>query len=340
MRLPAEWEAQQLVLFTFPRRDGDWGEQLHAASAAMISAANAVNAITPVLMVVSDREHFDGYAEHFEGETMECPTNDCWIRDYGPITVFNKEQKPVFLDFTFNGWGGKFEATEDNQFPQRFQEAKFPEVERMRIDFVLEGGSIESDGMGSMLTTTKCLFSAGRNDWDDPEMAEKYLQSWFGRKTDVYWLTDGELIGDDTDAHIDTLARYLDERTIAYTSCEDMQDPQYTGLKEMWEDLKYLVTPHNKPYKLLALPLPPAIHGEDGHRLPASYVNFLISNGTVFVPVYFAAEEDGHPGKTADAAAIAVFEKYGKYEVVPLDCRPFIGQHGALHCLTMQLPKW
>lgn len=340
MRLPAEWEAQQLVLFTFPQRDGDWGEQLQAASAALLAAANAVNEVTPVLMVVSDPEHFASFATEFKGEVMHCPTNDCWIRDYGPITVINKDRQPVFLDFTFNGWGGKFDAGEDNQFPQRFQEARFPEVERLRVDFVLEGGAIESDGMGSMLTTTQCLFSEGRNDWNDPELAEKYLQSWFGRKTDVYWLTDGHLIGDDTDAHIDTLARYLDERTIAYTSCADKSDPHFFALKEMWEDLKYLITPHNKPYKLLPLPLPPAIHGEDGHRLPATYANFLISNGTAFVPTYFSNEAEDHPGRAADAAAIAAFEKYGKYKVVAIDCRPFIEQHGSLHCLTMQVPKW
>ncbi len=340
MRLPAEWEPQQLVLFSFPRRDGDWGDQLDAASRAMVAAANAVHAVTPVLMVVGDAEHFANYAPDYLGQHLELPTDDCWIRDSGPITVFDAMGKPRLLDFTFNGWGGKFNAERDNALPQRLHAALFPTADYERIDLVLEGGAIESDGMGTMLTTTTCLFSAGRNGWDDPEEADPILQKYFGKKTDIYWLTDGELVGDDTDAHVDTLARFLDDRTIAYTSCQDKNDEHYPSLKEMWEDLKFLITPHNKAYKLIALPIPPPVYAADGHRLPATYANFLISNGTLFLPTYFDAEADDHPGKAADAAASKALEKYGKYRVVPVDCRAFIEQHGSLHCLTMQIPAW
>ncbi|MFT7119955.1 MAG: agmatine deiminase [Neolewinella sp.] len=338
MHLPSEWHPQQLVLFSFPNRDGDWGDGLDAASKAMIKAANQVHAVTPVLMVVGDAEHFAAYSTDFQGTSIELPTNDVWIRDYGPIIVFDKQQKPVFLDFEFNGWGGKFDAKLDDQVAKLLHEAKFAEVPYKRANFILEGGAIESDGQGSLMTTTTCLFSQGRNGWDDPEKVDPILSEYFGKKTDIFWLTDGELIGDDTDGHVDTLARFLDERTIAYTSCIDRKDPQSPGLKEMWEDLKYIATPHNKPYKLLGLPLPPAIHGADGKQLPATYANFFISNGTVFVPSYFEGEADDHPGKAADAAAVAVFEKHGKYKIVQVDCRPFIEQHGSLHCLTMQVP--
>lgn len=340
MILPAEWHPQQLVLFAFPQRDGDWGDQLEAASRAMITAANQVNAVTPVLMIVGDPEHFSSYADDFQGETIELPTDDVWIRDAGPITVFDKTGKPLLLDFTFNGWGGKFDASRDNLLPKHLHEAKFSDAGYQRVDLVLEGGSIESDGQGSILTTTDCLFSKGRNGWDDPEKVEPILQQYFGRKTDIFWLTDGELIGDDTDAHVDTVARFLDERTIAYVQCNDKKDPHYEGLKEMWEDLRFVTTPHNKAFKLLALPLPAPIHGADGQRLPATYANFLISNGTVFVPTYFSNEEDGHPGRATDAAAIAAFEQHGKYKIVPVDCRAFIEQRGSLHCLTMQIPTW
>lgn len=291
-------------------------------------------------MVVGDPEHFAEYAADFKGDTVELPTDDVWIRDAGPITVFDKTGQPVFLDFTFNGWGGKYDATRDNLLPKLLHEAKFPGLGYQKVDLILEGGAIESDGQGSMLTTTTCLFSKGRNDWDDPEKAAPILQQYFGRKTDIFWLTDGQLAGDDTDAHVDTLARFLDERTIAYVKCEDKKDPQYEGLKEMWEDLRFVTTPHNKAFKLLPLPLPPAIHNGKGDRLPATYANFLISNGTVFVPTFFSAEADEHPGKAADAAAIAAFDQHGKYKVVPVDCRPFIEQGGALHCLTMQVPAW
>lgn len=339
MRLPAEWEPQRLVLFTFPRAAGDWEESLHDASAAMIAAANAVNEVTPTLLVVSDREHFAAYAEGYRGKVIHLPTNDCWIRDYGPITVIDKDGKHIMLDFTFNGWGGKFDATEDNQLPARLHKALFPNHGYQKVDLVLEGGAIESDGKGTILTTTTCLFSTGRNNWTNPEVASQQLGKYFGRKTDFFFLTDGELEGDDTDAHVDTLARLLDERTIAYVACEDPKDPHFTSLREMRKDLAMVYTQHNKPYKLLALPLPPPVYAADGHRLPATYANFLISNGTVFVPTYFENEAADHPGKATDAAAIQVLEKHGKYRVVPVDCRPFIEQHGSLHCLTMQIPE-
>ena len=118
MTLPAEWHPQQLVLFVFPQRYGDWGDQLDAASRAMITAANQVHAVTPVLMIIGDAEHFANYADDFRGETIELPTNDVWIRDSGPITVFDKAGHPFLLDFTFNGWGGKFDASKDNLLPK------------------------------------------------------------------------------------------------------------------------------------------------------------------------------------------------------------------------------
>lgn len=340
MTLPAEWHPQQRILMVFPQRDGDWGTGLGAASRAMITAANQINAVTPVLLIVGDAEHFAGYAADYQGETIELPTDDVWIRDSGPITVFDNAGKPLLLDFTFNGWGGKFDAARDNELPRLLHEQRFAEASYQRVDIVLEGGAIESDGQGTLLTTTNCLFSPGRNDWDDPEEADPILQRYFGRKTDIFWLTEGELIGDDTDGHVDTLARFLDERTIVYVRCNDPKDPHFAGLKELWEDLRFVTTPHNKPFKLLPVPLPPAIYAADGHRLPATYANFLISNGTVFVPTYFSGETDDHPGRAADAEALAVFEKHGKYSVVAVDCRPFIEQHGSLHCLTMQVPQW
>ena len=341
MTLPAEWYPQQMVLFSFPIRNGDWGGLLETASKTMIEVANQVNEVTPVLLVVGDPEHFAAYAADFRGQTIELPTDDVYIRDYAPITVFDKTGQPVFLDFIFNGYAGRYDHADDDQIPKKLHEALFADIGYQRADIILEGGAIDSDGQGGLMTTTTCLFSAGRNDWDDPEKVDPILAKYFGRKTDIFWLTDGELTGDDTDGHVDTLARFLDERTIAYVKCEDKKDPQYAGLKEMWEDLRFVTTPHGKPYKLLALPLPPAVVSTvTGKQLPATYANFLISNGTVFVPSYFSGEAADHPGRATDEAALNVFRKHGKYEVVAVDCRPFIEQGGAIHCLTMQIPKW
>lgn len=340
MRLPAEWHPQQLVLFVFPQRNGGWGDLLDAASSAILAAARRVQQVTPVLMIVGDADHFALYADRFTGETLELPTDDLWVRDYGPLTVFDTDGKAVLLDPAFNGWGARYEHADADRFCERLHAARFPDVEYLRADFILEGGAVDSDGQGGLLTTTSCLFAPNRNGWDDPEKADLILRNYFGKKTDVFWLTNGELLGDDTDGHVDMLARFLDERTIVYVRCTDKKDPHYPALKEMWEDLRFVTTPHAKPYKLLPLPLPPPLRSAAGKRLPASYVNFLISNGTVFVPTYFSGEADDHPGKASDAAALAVFEQHGKYKVVAVDCRVLIEQGGAVHCATMQVPRW
>ncbi len=322
--MPAEWAPQERVLFSFPRREGDWGKVLAEASRALITAANAVHEACPVTLVVGDREHFASYAADFHGEVIELPTDDCWIRDSGPITVA-ASGAPLLLDYTFNGWGGKFDATNDDRLPARLHQALYPTLDYQKIDAVLEGGSIESDGRGTILTTTRCLLSEGRNGYRSREEAQRMLADTLGAHRFI-WLEHGELIGDDTDAHVDTVARFLTVDTIAYVGPPGPDDPQYPDLVAMRQELREKAS----DYRLLELPWPGTLHSStDGHRLPASYANFLLSNGTLFLPVY---------GGAADQEARALLEAESPYRVVPIDCRPFIEQHGALHCLTMQIP--
>lgn len=339
MRLPAEWHPQQRILFTLPRPAGDWGKSLKAATKAMIAAANAINKVTPVLLLVSDEEYFEPYAESFHGEVMHCPTNDCWIRDYGPISTIYEEDTLVLNDFTFNGWGNKFEAINDDAAAQRLWRAEFPEAGYRRSDIVLEGGSLESDGNGTIITTRKCWMSKNRNDWATESVGEEALEEYFDFER-ILWLQHGELAGDDTDAHVDTLVRFLSPTQIAYVRCDDPKDAHYEEFAQMEAELKAFRTLAGNTYELIPLPWPPAIMSrEDGHRLPATYANFLISNGTLFVPSYFGAEAKDHPGRKADAEAAEILRAETGYEVISLDCRPFIEQHGALHCLTMQVPE-
>jgi agmatine deiminase len=339
MRLPAEWEPQQRVLFTLPRRDGDWGKSLAAATTAMIAAANAVHKVTPVLLLVTDEEHFEAYAETYKGEVMICPTDDCWIRDYGPITTIYGEDTLVLNHFTFNGWGDKFEAINDDAVTQRLWRAEFPEAGYRRSDIVLEGGSLEPDGQGTILTTSKCWLSKNRNGWPNESAAEAALEEYFDFER-ILWLHHGELIGDDTDAHVDTLARFVSPTQIAYVRCNDPADEHYEELQKMEAELKAFRTLANEPYELIPLPWPPVVKSpEDGHRLPATYANFLLSGGTLFLPFYFNSEPEDHPGRKTDAAAAEVLRAKTGYKVVPLDCQAFIEQHGSLHCLTMQVPK-
>jgi len=339
MRLPAEWEPQQTVLFTFPRRAGDWGDGLTTASEAMIAAANAVNDLTPVTLVVSDEEHFGDYEDGYQGKVFHAPTDDCWIRDYGPISTILDERALVLNHFVFDGWGGKFEAEKDDGVTQRLWRAEYPEAGYRRAEIILEGGSLESDGAGTLLTTGKCLLSDGRNDWPDEAAAEAALAEYFDFDR-LLWLHHGELAGDDTDAHVDTLARFLDAETIAYVRCDDPEDEHYAELQRMEEELKVFRKQDGRPYTLFPLPWPPAILAADGHRLPATYANFLISNGTVFVPTYFNGAPKKNPERLVDEAALQAFRDHGAYKVVGVDCRAFIEQHGSLHCLTMQVPAF
>ena len=195
--------------------------------------------------------------------------------------------------------------------------------------FVLEGGSIDSDGQGTLLTTTECLCSMNRNEYLDKAEIENELKTAFGLDR-VLWLDFGQIIGDDTDSHVDTLARFCSPDTIAYVSCEDINDPQYEEFSSMMLQLQSFRTPDGKPYRLVPLPFADPIY-LDGYRLPATYANFLIINGAVLVP--------GTGSPKDETARKTLQEVFPDREVIVVDCRALLSGHGALHCITMQYPK-
>jgi agmatine deiminase len=195
---------------------------------------------------------------------------------------------------------------------------------------VLEGGSIESDGRGTILTTSACLLSPNRNPGLTKAQIERQMLALFGARR-MLWLDHGHMEGDDTDAHVDTLARLAPGDTIVYVACDDRTDAHYADLKAMEDELKALRTAAGKPYRLLPLPWPAAKFDEDGNRLPATYANFLVLNGAVLAPTY---------RDKADAVALKVIGKaFPGHDIIGIDCTPLIGQHGSLHCVTMQIPK-
>jgi agmatine/peptidylarginine deiminase len=197
------------------------------------------------------------------------------------------------------------------------------------VDLILEGGSIDSDGRGTLLTTRHCLLNPQRNPEYDCVGLEGLFGQIFGTRQ-VLWLDHGELEGDDTDGHIDTLARFCDEHTIAYVRCDDPQDSHYAPLREMERELQAFRDSDGRPYGLVPLPLPAPKRDEHGKRLPATYANFLIINGAVLVPVY---------GDAQDAVALECLAPcFPGREIVPIHCLPLIHQYGSLHCVTMQLP--
>jgi agmatine/peptidylarginine deiminase len=321
-RMLAEWEHQSMVQLTWPHEGTDWAPILDEITAVYEEMAREIRKREPLLIV-------DNILQP-KGRSVACiPHNDTWARDHGFITVedtsFDQKSKAlVLLDFCFNGWGEKFEATLDNQINKHLYDQGLVKGHyEDHLDFVLEGGSIESDGKGTVFTTECCLMAPHRNQPLTKEEIENRLKEWLGAER-IVWLQHGSLIGDDTDGHIDTLVRICPNDTLLYTG----GDKDHPDLAEMEKELQELRTLDGKPYRLLKLPLPRPIYDE-GDRLPATYANYLVINGAVLVPTY------NQPDLDAEALRI-VGEAFPDREIVGIDCRAVIKQHGSLHCCTMQ----
>ena len=304
-RMPAEWEPQSMVQLTWPHKDTDWAPILSEITAVYEEMAREIRKREP-LLIVDDILH-----------------NDTWARDHGFITV--EEDSVLFLlDFCFNGWGEKFEATLDNQINRHlFDQGLVKGIYEDHLDFVLEGGSIESDGKGTIFTTKCCLMAPHRNQPLSQQEIEDKLKAYLGAER-IVWLNHGSLIGDDTDGHIDTLVRICPNDTLLYIG----GDEDHPDLAEMEKELQALRTMDGHPYRLLKLPLPRPIYDGDD-RLPATYANYLVINGAVLVPTY------NQPDLDTEAMRI-IGEAFPDREIVGIDCRAVIKQHGSLHCCTMQ----
>lgn len=331
---PAEWYPQSGVQITWPHADTDWYEILDEVTSCYISFSKEILKREKLLIACVDE---NDVLKHFTTQEQkniiisQINSNDTWARDHGPISVFINN-KPSILDFGFNGWGLKFAANLDNQITKTlFDKEEYSSNVKYinKIDFILEGGAIESDGEGTLLTTSQCLLAPNRNQPMTKDEIEDYLINSFGLKR-VLWLNHGYLAGDDTDSHIDTLARFCNKDTIAYVSCDDENDEHYEELKKMEDELKLFKTFQNKPYNLIPLPMADVVI-HDGYRLPATYANFLIINGAVLVPTYASNKDEIAKSQLAIA--------FPNHDIIGIDCRALIKQHGSLHCVTMQLPE-
>jgi len=332
--LHAEWFPQSGVMITWPHPETDWRGMLKEVEYCFINIAFEISKWEKLIIVCSDKEDLMIKLSHCRLDNIrfaELRANDTWARDHGPITVFI-DDRPVLYDFSFNGWGLKFAANHDNQISGKLFEyglfAKHVTYTNM-LHFVLEGGSIESDGNGTLLTTRDCLCSINRNQYLTQKEIEKYLKEIFGLKR-ILWLSSGYLAGDDTDGHIDTIVRFCNKNTIAYIKCDDTDDEHYIALKQMEEELKSFKTIDHKSYNLIPLPMTDPIF-EENQRLPSTYANFLIINKAVLVPFYNSSK---------DGIALNQLQKiFPEREVVGIYCLPLIKQHGSLHCVTMQFPQ-
>ncbi|EHQ53141.1 Agmatine deiminase [Ectothiorhodospira sp. PHS-1] len=332
-----EWAPQSAVMLTWPHEDTDWAPIMEEAETVFCRIAHEVTLRQGLVVTCQDETHEAHVCRRLTEAGVDmtrvitglAPANDTWARDHGPITVL-ADGAPLMLDFTFNGWGGKYPAEADNAVTRRLhQQGAFGNLPLTPVDFVLEGGSIESDGLGTLLTTRQCLLTPTRNPDLDEAGIEAVLRRELGVER-ILWLSEGHLAGDDTDSHVDTLARLCSPDTIAHVVCDDPEDPHHAPLAAMTTELEAFRTPEGKPYRLIPLPLPAPIHDEEGRRLPATHANFLIINGAVLVPTY---------GDPTDAVSLTrLAEAFPEREIVGIDCRPLIHQFGSLHCVTMQLP--
>ena len=334
-RLSAEWEPQSAVLIAWPHAGTDWAARLAEVETTYVALAAAVTRFERLVIVVADsalQRHVEALLRDVGVDLaairfVELPYDDTWLRDSGPITLSSAGGQHQLTDFRFTGWGGKFGAERDDALIGGLVQAGvFGQAQHRRIDWALEGGAIESDGAGTVLTTWRCLVQ--RHPEQSREQMSAILRDSL-HAARVLWLDYGYLEGDDTDAHIDTLARFAPDQRIVFQACDDATDPHHAELQRMAVELAALRTTDGQPYQLYPLPWARPILDE-GRRLAASYANYLIVNGAVLVPAY------GDPAD-GEAARIIGHAHPGR-EIVPVPCRPLIWQNGSLHCLTMQLP--
>lgn len=325
LSLPAEFELQSFVQLIFPHERSDWAPYLDEACRTFAEIAETIARFEPCLIVCDDIARVKSYLNdstniHF----VTYLTDDTWARDCSGISV-QSGNGCLISDFTFTAWGGKFEARKDNSMSTAI--ASCYDAPMYSHDFILEGGAIESDGDGVIMTTAQCLMNPNRNAAYKTEASvEKVLRETLGAQK-TCWLHHGYLAGDDTDSHIDTLARFCDPNTICYVQCNDSADEHYEALKAMEKELQSFTNCDGKPYRLVPLPMTNPIYYED-ERLPATYANFLIINGAVLVPTY----DDPH-----DEEALTIFKAlFPEREIIGIDCSVLIRQHGSLHCVTMQ----
>lgn len=330
---PAEWEEQSAIQLTWPTKNSDWVSNFLEAETCYVAIAKAIVA-HQLLLIVGEQE--EQVLKHFTAQELHniifisIEYNDTWTRDHGGITVFENGSATI-LDYQFNAWGNKFECAKDNLITsQLISKGVLSARYKNQNDFVLEGGALESNGKGILLTTAKCIFNKNRNPKLRPEEVLKRLKKdLFVEK--IICLNHGEIVGDDTDAHIDTLTRFVDENTIVYLQCDDPSYPSHLELQKMEEELLTATNLEGESFELIPIKLATKVRGESERLLPATYVNFLILNEAVLVPIYGVKEDE--------EALLKLSRVFPNRKVIGINCLPLIQQNGSLHCITMQFPK-
>ncbi len=331
-----EWAPQDAILLAWPTPATDWAPWLDQVQATYLHLLRTLSLYHRALLLVDPSVDLPALKSKLLAadvdlnavQAIALPYDDTWARDFGVITLGNRKQTQG-LNFIFNAWGGKFESSQDNQINDRLNQLGIFAQPLQPVDMILEGGSLESDGAGTLLTTSFCLLNDNRNQVTKADIEQLFAQHLLSNR--VLWLDNGLLVGDDTDAHIDTLARFVAQDCIVYQGCQDNRDEQFADLAAMKQELQQLRQANGQPYRLIELPMPSQQMSGSGKRLPASYANFLIANGKLLLPLYDCAEDQQVQSQLQAALP--------EYEIVGIPCRGLIEQFGSLHCISMQLPQ-
>lgn len=331
-RMPAEWERQQAVWFSWPHNPDTWLDKLPAVEQVLAQAVRELVTGETVRINVLDANH-EAHVRKIIGAVDNVvyhrfPTNDSWCRDHGAVFVVREdaEHPLAAINWGYNAWGDKYPPYDlDNAIPPKM--AATLGVPCFEPDMILEGGSIEVNGAGTLLTTSACLLNPNRNPDLSKADIERRLRMMLGVEQ-IIWL-HGDLAGDDTDGHIDNLTRFVNEDTVVTMVEDNPDDANYEALQANVEMLRRVTLLDGKPLRIIPLPMPEPLY-EQGVRMPASYANFLIANTVVLLPAY----DDPN-----DAVAQATLQRcFPDRRVVALDCRDVIWGLGAFHCLSQQVP--
>ncbi|MBQ4832239.1 agmatine deiminase family protein [Pseudoalteromonas sp. MMG010] len=339
-RLLPEWAKQDAVMLTWPHKETDWADNLARVEPVYLQLATHIVAQQQLIIVAHDinlKAHIQNRLQNANINLEKVhfvitPTNDTWARDHGPLSCgdINNPTSLKIHDFTFNGWGNKFASELDNKINSQLVTSLCTRAQYQQHSVVLEGGGIEINEHGVLLTTRECLLNPNRNPHLSQKDIENYLTEHLGA-SGFLWVDHGFLAGDDTDSHIDTLVRFAPNNTLVYVQCDEPEDEHYQALTAMENQLKHFTTLQNEPYQLIALPWPKAVFDSENNRLPATYANYLIINNVVLVPTY---DDDN------DELAVQQIQKaYPEHKIIAVNCLAIIEQFGSLHCITMQLPN-
>ena len=334
LTLLPEWYPQKYILITWPHKYSDRYNSYNQIQLTYIELVTTISQLDKIIILAHSKEHQEEIIKQLEPgeanltniELKIIQTNDTWIRDYAPLSCLDNK-KLTFIEFTFNGYGNKYPFNYDNRVPQKLLEQDLIST-LVTEELILEGGSIETDGKGTLLTTTSCLLNPNRNDISKTTLEKKLKQVFAIEK--IYWIENTYLAGDDTDGHIDNFVRFIDPTTIFYAKCQDQNDEHYNNYLQIEEQLKYITNSQEQKYTLVPIPTPPPIL-KNNRRLPASYLNFLITNNSIIVPSFSI---------NLDIQVKNIFNKYCKNKTISMvDCCTLIQQGGGIHCSTMQLAK-